>query len=298
MKKILCIILMFLIVFTACSSVEETNVSFSEEKKAIRMIKVDGKLYYDSGLTDTNPRCGTLDGNLKKTVAEHEIPKKDGECNFDGAEGYQNYSSIAKVVPVKGKWLIFKLFDDPELDMSIFKYCFYIKGKHPNAKSESEIVVLTEDADYNFEKYSKMLSSSRFEPDEKHYRTTFRVYGTSDKWGILLSAKDITNKGLTLLIEQFGGEVSGELQTGDWFSLEVLKEDAWKPCETNPLIYYVWRSIAYIINKNDVTELPVEWKWLYGELSPGQYRLGKRIADLRKPGDYDEEIYYFYFNIE
>ena len=40
------------------------------EKKVVRMFNVDGDLYYDSGLVSENtPRCGTMDGELKKTVA-------------------------------------------------------------------------------------------------------------------------------------------------------------------------------------------------------------------------------------
>ena len=43
-------------------------------KRPIRIFKVDGDLYYDSGLVSENtPRCGTMDGKLKKTVKEKEI---------------------------------------------------------------------------------------------------------------------------------------------------------------------------------------------------------------------------------
>lgn len=37
------------------------------EKRTVRMFNVDGELYYDSGpVSDMTPRCGNLDGNLKK----------------------------------------------------------------------------------------------------------------------------------------------------------------------------------------------------------------------------------------
>ena len=73
------------------------------EKKPVRMFNVDGDLYYDSGLVSENtPRCGTMDGNLKKTVAENEIPLKAGEANFD-VEGYQHATSITKEVDIDGE---------------------------------------------------------------------------------------------------------------------------------------------------------------------------------------------------
>lgn len=159
------------------TSVFVSNGNGETVKKPLRMIKVDGKLYYDSGkVSDITPRCGTLDGELKQVGAEHEIPQNDNECNFEGAAGYQNATSITKEILINGEWVIFKLFDDPELDMSIFKYCFYLKGKSPNVEKESEIVVLTEDINYDFEEHNKLFSSYQ-NPNDKQYRTTFRLYG-------------------------------------------------------------------------------------------------------------------------
>ena len=58
----------------------ENKGQFGEqlEKKEIRMFNVDGDLYYDSGLISENtPRCGVMDGELKKTVADGEIRIKE-----------------------------------------------------------------------------------------------------------------------------------------------------------------------------------------------------------------------------
>lgn len=146
------------------------------QKKSIRMIKVDGKLYYDSGIiSDVSERCGTLDGDLTRVGKEFEIPINNNECNFEGAEGYQNATSITKEVLIDGDWIIFKQFDDPELDMSIYKYCFYIKGRMPNAVNDSEIVVLTEDINYTFDKHCEKLLSSQYSSNVS--ATTFRIYG-------------------------------------------------------------------------------------------------------------------------
>ncbi len=275
-----------------------SNENGETVKKPLRMIKVDGKLYYDSGkVSEMTARCGTLDGELKKVGAEHEIPKKNNQCNFEGAEGYQNATSITKEIPIDGEWVIFKLFDDSELDMNVFEYCFYLKGKSPNAEKESEIVVLTEDINYDFEEHNKLFSS-QFNPDDKNYRTTFRVYGDIDKWGISLRAKDITKTGLTILIEQFGGAPTGELETGADYSLETNINNEWQPVKTKDGVAPIWTLLAYSINKNDIKEFKVDWKWLYGELEPGFYKLKKEIMDFRAAGDYDTETYELYFTIE
>ncbi len=282
------------------TSVFVSNESKDTDKNPIRMIKVDGKLYYDSGkVSDMTSRCGTLDGHLKQVGLDYEIPKNDNECNFDKAEGYQNATSITKEVPIDGEWVIFKLFDDPELEMDVFKYCFYIKGRLPNAKKDSELVVITDNIDYSFEDHKAIFSSQHNpNPDGKIYHSTFRHYGDTDKWGITLSAKDVTKKGLTILFEQFGGSATGELQTGQWFSIEALKDDKWESVPTNPLIDYAWQQIAYGIEKNDITELKVEWEWLYGELPPGHYKLKKEIMDFRAAGNFDKELYELHFAVE
>lgn len=49
------------------TSIFVSNENGETVKKPLRMIKVDGKLYYDSGkVRDMTPRCGTLDGELKQ----------------------------------------------------------------------------------------------------------------------------------------------------------------------------------------------------------------------------------------
>ncbi len=314
MKRILIVSLIFsCLLLSACNNSTSVGVIGGQDgptsiivanengdtiKKPIRMIKVDGKLYYDSGkVSDMSPRCGTLDGELKQVGAEYEIPKNDNECNFEGAEGYQNTTSITKEIPIDGKWVIFKLFDDSELDMSVFKYCFYLKGCLPNAQKDSEIVVLTDNMNYDFEEHKKIFSS-QFNPFDRKHKSTFRLYGDNDKWGVSLFSEDVTNTGLTILFEQFGGSPTGELQTGEWFSLEVVKDDKWQSVPTNPLIDFAWQQAAYKIKKNDITELKVDWKWLYGELAPGYYRLKKEITDFRAAGDFDKELYELYFTIE
>ncbi len=319
MKKILAApLIMCCMLFTACNQSARSigiiggadgpteiivaNKNGDTVKKPLRMFKAEGKLYYDTGLiSEMTARCGTLDGELNQVGLTYEIPKNDNECNFEGAEGYQNVTSITKEVPIDGKWVIFKLYNESknvgQYDMKDFKYCFYLKGRTPNAEKDTEIIMLTEDVNCTFEDYMKMFSSY-YNHDGKDYKFTFQSYRNKDKWGLSLASKDVTNKGLTILFEQFGGAATGELQTGEWFSLEVNKNDKWVPVEANPMIDYAWHSIAYKINKNDITELKVDWKWLYGELPKGYYRLKKEVTDFRAAGDFDKEIYELCFTIE
>ncbi|MBE6966405.1 MAG: hypothetical protein E7441_10300 [Ruminococcaceae bacterium] len=267
------------------------------EKRSVRMFNVEGDLYYDTGLvSDITPRCGTLDGELEKTVGENEIPQKSGEANFE-ADGYQNATGITKEVNINGEWVIFKKYNTYGKSLEGLKYCHYIKGRLNNAVADSEIIVLSEKKEITFNDVYSPLLSSRYPMDTSEGYILHNRKG-NDKWGITLSGDNITRTGMTLTVEQFGGNPAGELQIGEWFKIEKRDNDKWKEAEINPLIDYAWHTIAYGIRDNDITELSVDWEWLYGKLSPGFYRISKEIMDFRGTGNYDKEIYQFYFTID
>lgn len=118
------------------------------------------------------------------------------------------------------------------------------------------------------------------------------------QWGITLSVKNVTSTGLTILCTQSGGEAMGELQTGSWYILERLTEAGWTEVEWAPQEYDVaWTAEAWIIPKDGSVEWEVDWEWLYGELSPGTYRIGKSVDDFRETGDYDTQNFYAEFEI-
>lgn len=274
------------------------RMTFGEqyEKTPIRMFNVDGELYYDSGLvSDKVPRCGNLDGNLKKGVNENEIPHVSGEANFE-ADGYQSVTSITKEVKIDGKWVIFRKYKSLPENIGEMKYCYYIKGHLNNAAIDSEIVVLTDSENVTFNDVYEPLLSSQLPVGSNYYRISHNMIN-GDEWGISLKADNVTPTGLTLEIEQFGATHTRQLQTGAWFKLETTVNDEWQEVETI-ISDYGFDDLAYLIKTNDITELEVNWQWLYGKLSPGFYRMSKEITNFRSAGDYDKEIYLVHFTIE
>lgn len=126
--------------------------------------------------------------------------------------------------------------------------------------------------------------------------TTPQLIETDDSWGIELYVEDVTSTSLTLFCSQNGGEITGELQTGEKYWIEQKVDDKWQ--ELKPLDNPVWPSDALIIQQNQLTSWDIDWQSLYGELSTGKYRIGKEIDDLREAADYDEKSYYGEFVIE
>ena len=119
-----------------------------------------------------------------------------------------------------------------------------------------------------------------------------------DRWGIALSAADVSPTGLTLVITQSGGEPTGSLEYGSPYSLEVLSDGEW---EAVPYITgdgVAWTAIGYAVEMGDSTEIETNWETLYGSLAAGMYRLCKEFSDFRGAGDYDTALYYAEFEIE
>ena len=114
-------------------------------------------------------------------------------------------------------------------------------------------------------------------------------------WGITLSTQNETSTGLVILCTQEGGNPTGELQTGGWYILETLQDGAWKeaPCFAE----VAWTMEAWVILPDSTVGWDVDWDWLYGELSPGIYRIGKEIMDFRDTGNYDSKMFYAEFAI-
>jgi len=115
-------------------------------------------------------------------------------------------------------------------------------------------------------------------------------------WGITLTAKNVTLSGATIVCAQSGGEITGELNTGEEYFIEVKNGDTWEPVPT-VIDDYGWDSVAYMVTLDGTTVWDVNWDWLYGELENGTYRLGKGFMDFRETGDYDNAFFYAEFVI-
>lgn len=119
-----------------------------------------------------------------------------------------------------------------------------------------------------------------------------------DPWGVKLTAKNITPSGLTIVCTQQDGEPTGELNTGSYYGLEVLRDGEWATVELLPMEgELAWTSEAWTIPENADTEWDVDWSRLYGELPAGTYRISKSVMDFRGTGDYGTKIYYAGFDL-
>lgn len=118
-------------------------------------------------------------------------------------------------------------------------------------------------------------------------------------WGLTLTASDVTSTEMTLTFTQSGGNPTGEyLMSGWYYFIEVFKDGQWTKVEpineVNAWVDEGWKiPLGHGLSISEVS-----WKPLYGALPAGQYRMGKRVQDVRGPGDYDYATFYVEFTVE
>lgn len=107
--------------------------------------------------------------------------------------------------------------------------------------------------------------------------------------GLYFSLKNISSTGATLVFRQYDADApTGELEYGEDFVIEQRKGENWEPV---PVILdndYGFDAVAYSITAGETSERELSWEWLYGALSPGEYRIKKVVNDFRSGGDYSQ----------
>lgn len=99
-----------------------------------------------------------------------------------------------------------------------------------------------------------------------------------------VDTETVTSEGASFLLLQ---TTEHDIRYGDDYFLQVLENEVWRDV---PYAIDNWgfHSIAYNLPKNTPKTLEVNWKWLYGSLPAGEYRLVKEFMDFRGTGDYDK----------
>ncbi|MBE5940601.1 MAG: hypothetical protein E7266_09435 [Lachnospiraceae bacterium] len=98
-------------------------------------------------------------------------------------------------------------------------------------------------------------------------------YQSTNVENVNISISDVSSTGATVIITDSNKE---PYIYGEWYSIEKEKDGKWYEVKTI-INNYGFKDIGYIPNANGKIELTVDWEWLYGKLSPGTYRLLKKV---------------------
>lgn len=119
----------------------------------------------------------------------------------------------------------------------------------------------------------------------------------AEDWGITMTVEDVTSTGLTLIITQSGGIAEGSLETGAEYHLEK-SYDGKNWSHVTPLTAPVWDMMSRLIPYGETVEWDLDWKWLYGRLEAGQYRICKTITLYGESGPGESQFYCAEFTIK
>lgn len=141
-----------------------------------------------------------------------------------------------------------------------------------------------------------ILDTLSFEPEVREGSAyVYNEQSEITEIGLYLSMKNISAAGATLVWNQYDSKaVTGELQYGDDFVLQQKKDGQW---EAVPVVVenYGFNAVAYPLPSKTTREQELNWEWLYGKLTPGEYRIGKGVDDFRATGDFDVYTIYAQF---
>lgn len=114
--------------------------------------------------------------------------------------------------------------------------------------------------------------------------TAFEAVNNFD--GVTMNVKEETASSTKLTVV-FENKSSSQCIFGEYFSLEKKLNGKWYQVPVAISGNYGFNTIGYKLATGETRELAVDWKWLYGSLDAGEYRIVKDIMDFRGTGDYD-----------
>ena len=102
------------------------------------------------------------------------------------------------------------------------------------------------------------------------------TYQSTEIPNVSIRILNVSSSGATIIIKDTNDK---PFVYGEWYKIEKESNGKWYEVKTI-IDDYGFEDIGYLIeenSKNKEITLNVDWKWLYGELPTGQYRLLKQV---------------------
>lgn len=114
--------------------------------------------------------------------------------------------------------------------------------------------------------------------------TTFETVNNID--GVTMAVKEGTASptGLTVILEN---KTDRQCIYSESFSLEKKINESWYQVPVVIDGNYGFEDIGYILASKGDSEWTVDWKWLYGSLGSGEYRIIKDVLVSTDLGEYE-----------
>ena len=107
--------------------------------------------------------------------------------------------------------------------------------------------------------------------------TALAACSPGDPYILKIKKSSVTPTGLTLTVHRT--IVPGDWSFGEDFLVERKTDAGWESVPVlDPDMNYAFVSIGYALFPGLWKTMPIDWSWLYGELPPGRYRIGKTAS--------------------
>lgn len=99
------------------------------------------------------------------------------------------------------------------------------------------------------------------------------LYQPTEVENVSIRISDISSTGATVIIKDTNEK---PYLYGEWYKIEKNIDGKW--CELDTIIdNYGFHLIGYTPDYNGEVKFAVDWKWLYGKLPSGNYRILKQV---------------------
>lgn len=92
----------------------------------------------------------------------------------------------------------------------------------------------------------------------------------------------LTNTGAVIVITDLSGE---DNTYGEWYRIDKLEDGKWYELEDIVEGNVGWHAIGHSVGEDNKLTMEVDWKWLYGSLENGKYRIVKDFSSKKNPYD-------------
>lgn len=243
-KKIIIILISILLIVSLCLLVFYLKDDrfkpklYNEDDKKVRMIKLNDKLYYDTGIELYNtPTCGTPDVIITKRVDEKEEPLLNGESNF-GTDIHIQYNDKDMLnINIDSKWIIFsskeinrekleiphKIDIDINKNIDIKKYSINID----NIKFKNVVDEYLYDYKDEYKLLIDEVKTKYNDFDENKYMLNINMYSDNNDGIVRLNymiGKILTNKSIVFNVENGKVISSSYINMDEYVNEYDLKE--------------------------------------------------------------------------
>ena len=99
-------------------------------------------------------------------------------------------------------------------------------------------------------------------------------------WGLTFSVSNVNPTGMVLTCTQADGDYSGQLATNVGYYLERQTDSRWEIVSKTD-DEYEFQGADIEISRDSVHSWTIDWSNIYGELSPGTYKLNKPVMERK-----------------